>query len=415
MSAKFGVILLITCMIGCASCHSRQPPRQLDQRIQNVENGLVSHSFDDGFTMSQLVDFNRNKLLPKFKLQERMRDLNIPGVGIAVIDEFKIAWVKAYGVMESGTNLKVTTDTLFQSGSTTKLLMSIIILRLVEEGKLDLEEDVNTYLSTWQVPSHPSGKYVTLRLLLTHRSGFNRPGDGFYKEPGSSPTLLQFLTGQRPVLNDAVSFDYTPGTKHAYSNFGYLVMQYMLEDHFHTSYAQLVDYYVFKPLKLESSFISYPFPAKFAARVVRPHDEAGTPSSDDGLETSALAQAGMIATPSDWARIACELMLAFRGQSNKLISQSSVQAMFRTEMTLNPSEFEGISDQGLGVFLFSKGGQRYFLHHGHNSPGANCVVIGSTTTGQGAVIMTNGMRGLDLAAQIVSAIASEYRWDRDSS
>jgi hypothetical protein len=121
----------------------------------------------------------------------------------------------------------------------------------------------------------------------------------------------------------------------------------------------------------------------------------------------------MIATPSDWAKIVCELMLAAAGRSDTMLSQESARAMFRTEAELNPAEFEGISGQGLGVFLFSKGQQQYFLHHGHNSPGANCVLIGSQTTGQGAVIMTNGMRGIPLSYQIVSSISKEYGWDKD--
>jgi len=409
-----GGVLLLGSLIACAAFPSPQQAISLDQRIRNVENGLARYTFDENFTMSQLVDSRRIDSLPKANLPETMQDLKVPGVSIAVIDDFKIAWTRAYGVMEAGTDKKVTTATMFQSGSTTKLLMAIVILRMAEEGKLDLDADINTYLKTWKVPEHPSGKKVTLRLLLTHRSGINRPGDGFDKEPGTSPTLLQFLKGERPVLSDAVSFDYPPGTKHSYSNFGYLIMQYMLEDHFETPYARLVDRYVFRPLKLKSSFIAYPFPPEFSARVIRPHDREGKPSADDGLETSALAQAGMITTPSDWARIALELMLASRGESSRMLSQASVQAMFRTEAELNPAEFEGISGQGLGLFLFSKGQQKYFLHHGHNSPGANCVLIGSQTTGQGAVIMTNGMRGIPLSGQIVSAIAREYGWDKDS-
>ena len=409
-----GSVLFLGTWIACAAFPSPQQAQSLDRRIQNVENGLVSYTFDENFRMSQIVDSRRIDSLPKANLLETMQNLKVPGVSIAVIDDFRIAWARAYGVMEAGTDRKVTTATMFQSGSTTKLLMAIVVLRMVEEGKLELDADINTYLKTWKVPEHPSGKKVTLRLLLTHRSGINRPGDGFDKEPGTSPTLLQFLKGERPVLNDAVSFDYPPGTKHSYSNFGYLILQYMLEEHFQTPYARLIDRYVFRPLKLKSSFIAYPFPPEFSARVIRPHDREGKPAADDGLETSALAQAGMITTPSDWARIARELMLAYRGESSRMLSQASVQAMFRTEAELNPAEFEGISGQGLGLFLFSKGQQKYFLHHGHNSPGANCVLIGSQTTGQGAVIMTNGMRGIPLSGQIVSAIAREYGWDRDS-
>jgi CubicO group peptidase (beta-lactamase class C family) len=406
-------ILVLAPLIPLTACLAPQQGSSVDERIRNVENGLVKYTFDESFTMDQIVDFRRIDALPRFAVLENMQSYKVPGVSVAVIDDFEIAWAKAYGVTEAGTNRAVTTETMFQSGSTTKLLMAIVILRMAEEGKLDLDADINTYLKTWKVPEHPSGKTVTLRLLLTHRAGINRPGDGFDTEPGSSPTLLQFLKGEKPVLSDAVSFDDPPGTRHSYSNFGYLIMQYMLEDRFQTSFAQLVEHYVFRPLKLDSSFIEYPFPPQYAARVIRPHDREGTPSAEDGLYSSALAQAGMIATPSDWARIACELMLAAAGRSDKMLSQESVRAMFRTEAELNPAEFEGISGQGLGVFLFSKGQQRYFLHHGHNSPGANCVLIGSQTTGQGAVIMTNGMRGIPLSYQIVSSISKEYGWDKD--
>jgi nickel-dependent lactate racemase len=84
--------------------------------------------------------------------------------------------------------------------------------------------------------------------------------------------------------------------------------------------------------------------------------------------------------------------------------------MLNMELKLNPAEFEGLSGQGLGLFLFGKEEQQYFMHHGHNNPGANCVFIGSTSTGKGVVIMTNGMYGISLAIQIVSSVAKEYGW-----
>jgi CubicO group peptidase (beta-lactamase class C family) len=285
-----------------------------------------------------------------------------------------------------------------------------VILRMVEEGRLDLDADINNYLKSWTMPEHPSGIKVTLRMLLTHQSGINRPGNGFETEEGSNPSLVQFLKGEKPVLNDPVFFDTIPGTSHSYSNFGYLVMQFLLEEYFNTSYTQLVEKYVFNPLNLKSSFIEYPFPAKFADRVIRPHNEEGVVSKDDGLFSAALAQAGMISTPTDWAKISCELMLANKGKSQKILSQKSVQAMFKTELELNPAAFEGLSGQGLGLFLFGKGDGQYFMHHGHNNPGANCVLIGSISSGKGVVIMTNGMRGISIAMQIVSSVAKEYKW-----
>jgi len=391
-------------------CSSAQKIIPVEERINNVENGLVKYKWDENYTAEMIIDSKRIDTMPKLNIYDRMRDYKIPGLSIAVINDFRIDWAKGYGVMEAGTDEKVNSETMFQSGSTTKVLMAIVILRMVEEGKLNLDADINTYLKSWKMPEHPSGIKVTLRMLLTHRAGINRPGDGFDIEPGSNPTLLQYLKGEKPVLNDPVLFDTVPGTTHSYSNFGYLIMQFLLEDNFNTSYTQLVKRYVFDPLELNSSLIEYPFPTNFASRVIHPHNEEGVPSLDEGLSSSALAQAGMITTPSDWATIACELMLAYKGKSNKILSQKSVQAMFKTELKLNPAEFEGLSGQGLGVFLFGKGEQQYFMHHGHNNPGANCVLIGSISAGKGVVIMTNGMYGISIAIQIVASVAKEYNW-----
>lgn len=377
-----------------------------------VENTLVSFTVDQNFTAEQLLDLKLIDSLPKMNFLERMKELNIPGASIAVIDDFKVAWAKGYGVTKAGTDKIVTTDTMFQSASTTKVLMALIVLRLVEEGVFDIDTDVNIYLRSWKIPQHPSGINVTLRMLLTHQSGINRPGNGTEVEEGTEPTLIQFLKGEKPVLNDPVFFDNTPGTVHSYSNFGYMIMQLMLEDHFNTSYTKLVQQFIFEPLHMHSSIIEYPFPAPFADRIICPHNAEGIPSPTDDLNSSPLAQAGLISSPSDLALLACEMMKAHAGIRSDVISQKTMHAMFHIERTLDPKEFEGLSGQGLGVFLFGKPGNHFFVHHGHNNPGANCMFIGSTVHGKGAVIMTNGMYGMLLALETLGAISKAYHWEK---
>jgi CubicO group peptidase (beta-lactamase class C family) len=402
-------ISLISLILISASCSG--PKKTSDaSRILSVENGLVPYNWKEKLTAWQVIDPVRIDSLPKFTIEQRMKEWVIPGCGIAVIEDFKIAWTKGYGVMEAGTDKKVTPETMFQSGSTTKILMAIAVLRMVEEGKLDLDTDVNTYLKSWKMPEHPSGIKVTLRMLLTHQAGINRPGSGTENEEGTEPTLVQFLKGEKPVLSDSVFFDNTPGTVHSYSNFGYMIMQLVLEDLLNSSYTQIVQQYIFDPLELTSSLIEYPFPARFKDRIIRPHSKTGVPSPTDGLNSGPLAQAGMVTTPSDWARIACEIMLAKQGKTSKIISKKSVEMMFTIERELNPAEFEGLTGQGLGVFRFGKENNQFFIHHGHNNPGANCLLLASTTTGQGVVVMTNGMYGLDLALEILASVSKEYQW-----
>jgi CubicO group peptidase (beta-lactamase class C family) len=406
----FNAVIFLTVLIVLISC-SKQQTNSHDERIKNVENGLVEYNYNAGIAVEQLIDSKRTDSLPKMNIVERMKTFNIPGVSIAVIDNYKLVWAKGYGVMEAGTDKLVTTETMFQSGSTTKVLMGITILRLVDEGKLNLDVDVNTYLKTWKMPEHPSGIKVTLRMLLTHQAGINRPGNGTECEPGTEPTLLQFLKGEKPVLSDSVFYENVPGTTHSYSNFGYMIMQYMLEDYFKTSYTEIIKQYVFKPLKMNSSIIEYPFPKEFAERVIRPHSAKGVPSKIDDLNSAPLAQAGLISTPTDLAKLARELMLTYQGKSKKILSQKAVKDMFTCQRKLNPREFEGLNGQGIGVFLFGQDENEFFMHHGHNNPGANCLFVGSINKGKGVVIMTNGMYGLILAAEIMSSVAKEYNWD----
>jgi CubicO group peptidase (beta-lactamase class C family) len=401
------VVALIS--LSLTGCQDRTGSKQ-SESIKRIENSLVPFRPQGPFRAADLLNPLRTDTLPKLTLEGEMNAMNIPGVSIAVVDDYRIAWAKGYGIRVAGETDPVTIETMFQSGSTTKVLMGITILKLVEEGKLDLDTDVNTYLTSWKMPEHPSGKKVTVRMLMTHQSGINRPGNGFDTEAGSNPTLVQFLKGEKPVLNDGVKFDTMPGSNHSYSNLGYLVLQQLVQDIEGKSYARILEETIFSPLKLKSSFIEYPFPEKFAGRVIKPHNSKGVPSSDDGLYSSALAQAGMVTTPSDWASIMIDLMKAADKKPSRVLDPKSAASMLSEQRKVNPEEFEGLDYQALGLFLFGDGDKKYFIHHGHNSPGANCLWLGSVKGGKGLVVMTNGMSGLRLALEILPAVAKEYNW-----
>ncbi|MCP4251680.1 MAG: beta-lactamase family protein, partial [bacterium] len=180
---------------------------QTDQRIQSVESGLVAMtapSIADQFRVAHIGTPDKATLL------ERMENWGVPGVSIAVVDECKIVWAKGYGVQAAGGDTPVTTETLFEAASTTKLLASALALRLVDQGKLNLDYDVNLRLETWKIPENEftQDEKVTLRRLLTHQSGLNRPDGGFDEEEGSKPTLKQILKGVAPALNDAAVVEF---------------------------------------------------------------------------------------------------------------------------------------------------------------------------------------------------------------
>lgn len=102
-------------------------------------------------------------------LAERMAAYRVPGVSIAVIDEYKILWAKGYGVRTAGESEAVTTQTLFNSASVAKPISAAAILTLVEQDLLNLDEDVNQGLVSWRVPENEYTRVekVTLRCLLS--------------------------------------------------------------------------------------------------------------------------------------------------------------------------------------------------------------------------------------------------------
>jgi CubicO group peptidase (beta-lactamase class C family) len=394
-----GFVLIIT------SCTMQNSQRVISQRIQNIENGLVEFT-----TPAGMFEPDSSGLANRMTLSERMVHYKVPGVSIAVIDANTIEWAKGYGFCKQGTEIPVTTGTLFQAASTSKLLTSVIALHFVEEGKLALDEDVNTYLKSWKIPGNECTreKKVTLRLLLTHQSGL--PTTNFnHDEKKEYPTLIQVLQGETPALNKPAFVEFIPGTAWQYSNVGYDVIQLLLEDVSGKPFSQIAMETLFKPLGMKSSTFDYPLKLEFQAKEAMPHDSEGI-SREPAMHHTALAHGGLMTTPSDLARFICELMRAYQGLSSRILSPKMARELFRKELDLDPRMFGIPLGEGLGVFLFTDGSNPVFAHPGSNLPGTNCWLIGTPESGKGAVIMTNGAMGEVLSMEILTAVIQEYQW-----
>lgn len=377
-------------------------PALTSQRIRGVENGLVA--FNPGAPRSP------GQAPQLLTLAERMAFYKVPGVSIAVIDRGRSEWAKGYGVLKSGSAAPVTPDSVFEAASTSKAVVAAIVLRLAQEGKLDLDADVNRYLKTWRVAENDftRRRKVTLRLLLTHQAGM--PATNFpYDDKGAPPTLLQVLKGEAPAGNKAAVVDLLPGSKWRYSNIGYVVIQQLLEDVLGEPFARIARERVFAPLGMAASTFAYPLPPERQKSEALPHDEQGA-AGVPGMHPTALAQGGLMTTPSDLARFTGELLLAYKGLSRRLLSRSSVRQMLRKEVDLDPNLFGSPAAEGLGVFLTGSGDGFCFSHPGFNSPGSTSWLLAYPELGQGAIIMTNGAKGELLTLEIISALSAVYGW-----
>jgi CubicO group peptidase (beta-lactamase class C family) len=343
----------------------------------------------------------------KMSLAERMATHKIPGVSIAVINGNKVEWAKAYGVLKAGADAPVTTGSIFQAASTTKMLVSAAVLHYVGERRLDLDADVNDELKSWKIPENDltREKKVSLRLLLTHQSGL--PMTNFPSDDGPPPSLVQILKGQPPARNKPAVVEFLPGSKWQYSNLGYVVIQLLLEDLTGKPLPRLMQDVIFGPLGMKSSTLVYPLEAGLRKKEALPHDAEGK-AGEPALPETALAQGGLMTTPTDLALFTIEIMRAYRGESDRILSREMARDMLRPELDLDPSLLGMPLREGLGVLLSAQGEPFWFGHPGDNYPGASSWVVGYPDLDTGIVIMTNGAKGNLLAMEIMPAFTKEY-------
>ena len=345
----------------------------------------------------------------KGKIVDRMKDHNVPSATIAMVSDFEIEWIKSYGKADMRTGVKAGINTLFEAGSTTKTITAAAALMAVEEKLVELDENINNVLKTWKVPENEltREKKVTLRQLLSHNAGINRPDSMFGFEENSVPTLEEVLNGESPAMNDPAEVEYTPGTNHQYSNLGYIIIQKMLEDVYNKEFSEIIQEKIFDPLEMKNSMFKEPIEKQREKRAAH-HNVEG-----EGLETSfhptALGQGGLITTPFDLAKFMVEIMKGYNNEST-ILSANLVNKMLTPILALDPTKFFGMTGQGLGMFLIEKEGKKYFVHPGGNAPAMACMFVGEIEKGQGVIVMSNGAKGELLNLEINFGIAHEYDW-----
>jgi len=350
----------------------------------------------------------RNPIL-EWLLSKQMSKQNIPGVSITLINDNAIKWSKSYGVIKNGSDIPVSTETLFQAASVTKLFVASVALHFVEKGMIELDKDINNYLKSWQLPENEftAKKKVTLRLLLSHQSGL--PDTNFPYKEGTLPTLIQVLKGELPAQNKPAIVEYIPGSRWQYSNIGYVLIQLLIEDIGGQSLDKIMEDVIFKPLSMRSSTLAHPLSKRFEGKEAMPHGANGKAYPPD-LHPTAVAQGGLIATPTNIAKFIIELMRAYQGESSLIMSKEMVCQMFHKEIGLDPKAIGGVQAwQGLGVFIV-EGDKFYIFSVGDNFPGSTCWVVGIPELGKGAVVTTNGQQGYELSKKIIVALLITNLW-----
>lgn len=371
-------------------------PPETTERIQAVERGLV------------------NPLAPgkTGMLHQRRIHYRVPGVSIAVMHNGVIEWARGYGVTTQPGGGAVDSETLLQAASISKPVTAMMAMRLVEEGLLDLDEDINTYLTSWKLPQneYTAEEKVTLRRLLAHNAGTTIHGFPGYPVDAGIPTVPQVLDGEPPANTKPVRVERTPGEKHSYSGGGTTIMQLACTDVTGRPFPELMQEYVLAPLGMTRSAYDQPLSPERQANAASAHKLDRSAYKDGFHVYPELAAAGLWTTPTDLLRALAEMQAALRGEG-RILKTDTAREMLKPQIkeTLSATGFLMPTSWGIGFALHQTPEADYFGHSGGNA-GFTCNLLGRVDTGEGAAVMTNGELGTLLWIEIFNSIAAAYGW-----
>ncbi|HTS35941.1 MAG TPA: serine hydrolase [Candidatus Solibacter sp.] len=378
--------------IYCARPNPIRASENADQapRIQRVENGIPS------------IPLSGEEPPLRLNIEKLMQLYKVPGMSIAVIDDFKIAWAKGYGVIEAGSSTPVTVHTLFQAGSISKPVAATGTMALVEHGKLSLDENVNQKLKSWQVPDNDFTKdeKVTLRRILSHSAGLTVHGFPGYEVGKPIPTLVQIFNGEPPANTAAIRVDLVPGTKYRYSGGGVTIEQQLDIDVTGRPFPQFMKETVLNKIGMSDSTYEQPLPPARAAATATGTRADGTTIPGKWHIYPEMAAAGLWTTATDLAKFGIETALSKQGKANHVLSETTTREMLKPQ----------IEQVGLGFFLGEYKNPQEFGHNGADE-GFQAVLIMLADTGKGVAIMANSDSGIAVANYVVQSVAKEYGWN----
>ncbi len=189
----------------------------------------------------------------KALIGREMEVKQLPAFSIALVDGSEIVWAQGFGYQDPDRKIPATAHTVYRVGSVSKLFTDIAIMQMVESRKIDLDAPVSDYIPDFH-PQNPNGAAITLRELMSHRSGLLRePPVGNYFDP-TEPTLEAIVHSM-----NTTRLVYPPGTHTKYSNAGIAVVGYTLQQLNHVPFAEYLKQAILAPLGMtESAFAPEP-------------------------------------------------------------------------------------------------------------------------------------------------------------
>jgi CubicO group peptidase (beta-lactamase class C family) len=278
---------------------------------------------------------------------------DIAGGVISVVKDGKLLFARGYGYADLEKRTPVSPETtLFRPGSTSKLFTWTAVMQQVEQGKLDLDHDVNDYLD-FKIPPR-DGKPVTLRQLMTHTAGFEDTARGLLPRKPEDVNLERYLKTHIPARI------FAPGEIVAYSNYGCGLAGYIVQRVSGEGFDEYVQKHIFEPLGMHHSSFAMPLPPPLAPLMAK-----GYKSASDGkpqpFELVDPAPAGaMSSSATDMANFMIAQLQGGRFGDTRILQQATAELMHSPQHTAAP----GLAGFDLGFYQEDRNGQRIIGHGG---------------------------------------------------
>jgi CubicO group peptidase (beta-lactamase class C family) len=253
-----------------------------------------------------------NKLTPEFdKVMKENFPMNGSGATALVSSQGKIIYKKAFGLANVELNVPMQTSQVFRIGSITKQFTSIAILQLMEQGKLNLQDEITRF-----IPDYPmQGAKITIEHLLTHTSGIRdytsiKDSVQRFKMDVTPVEMIRYFQNQ-PMR-------FAPGTRYEYSNSNYFLLGYIIETITGNSYQQYLEDHFFRPLGMNNSYYGND-------TMIIKNRAAGYTKGDKGLENAtAISMTQPFAAGSILSTVEDLFKWQMAVQSNKLVKKETL-------------------------------------------------------------------------------------------
>jgi CubicO group peptidase (beta-lactamase class C family) len=317
---------------------------------------FIGYGFIGGFLLRPITSQDTSEAFIE-ATKEKIDKEFVGNFAMTLIEDGKVSKDFFYSI-----DKPVNKNTVFPVASISKWVTSFGVLKLVEQGKLDLDKPVDDYLTRWHLPkSEFDNKKVTVRKLLSHSSGLvDDLGYGGFSPNETVQTIEESLIKASDTdYSDGVAIvGYEPGSKYMYSGAGYTILQLLIEEISDQSFQEYMTQEVFEPLKMENST---------SVLAEKPSIQLAQIYKDDGTiremnKFTALAAASLFTTTADLSKF-----LKANISNNPVISKETITEMSKPETFIN-----NIGVYGLGPHLYSQNDQKSNII-GHDGSGNNAI------------------------------------------